>query len=91
MGYGDDFVTRTNAGCQKRQVQSARSVVYTDSFSIVAVVGIFLLKSEHIGAQRKSAAFEDSLNGRVDFRLDRVILGFEVNKRDHIYFPWRGR
>src|SRR5262245_48985941 len=44
-----------------------------------------LFKTRHLVSQDELGTFQHTGNGRVDFRLDAAVLGFEINKWNHAY------
>src|SRR5579864_9557165 len=62
-------------------MQRTGTRIQCDTFGRAAIDRKFLLKLRHLGTKDELATFQHAGNRSIDFRLNRLILRFEVEKR----------
>src|SRR5690349_2214982 len=73
-------------------MKRARSAAHPDSEARSGIRTKLFLERNDFVAKNERGVLEDVGNRRVDFLADRVVLSFQINKRDHIFKqPPRGR
>ena len=82
MRGGDDFITRLNADRSQGQQQRSGSGRDSNRVSCSDSSGEALFKARNFLTQNKAGAVNDSLDGRINLRLDGRILSFQINERD---------
>src|SRR6266852_3712861 len=80
---GDDFVARSDAGCQHRKMQRAGATVEGNAMHGAAVSGELALEGSDLVAEYELRALQDTLDRRIDLLLDAVVLRLEVEEGDH--------
>jgi hypothetical protein len=68
-------------------MQRACARVYANGMLGLTLYGEFFLEVLNFLAQNELAAIEHILNRSIDFRLDTLILGLQVDERNHIHSP----
>ncbi len=87
MGGRDDFVTRADAGSEERQVQGARSAARPDGMRRSGELREVGLERGHLFAEDVLPVLEHAEDRGIDLGLDRTILGFEIDEREHETSP----
>src|SRR5581483_494457 len=81
--YGDDFIPGPDVGGEEREVKRARPRVQRDGVRHAAVVGELTFERGNLLAEDELPRFEHPRDRGVNLGLDAVVLGPEVDERNH--------
>ena len=79
--YGDDLIAGTNASRKQRQVQRGSSAIDGVAMADVAIGRETLLECRDLRSQHELRAVDRAQDRGIDFRLDLMVLSFQIQKR----------
>ncbi len=83
VGDGDHLVPGADAAGEEREVQRARAGVHPGGEPGAHVGRELLLERDHLVAEGELATVEDARRGLEKVGLERAVLGFQIQERNH--------